>query len=131
MIAQTHAVNVIPDQRFLDGKKRVEDDLVAPHLGQRIQNMYSVPRFLRMRLEYGLRNASRTVLVFALLSSAWAFSSPVSKKPLRIFFVDVEGGQATLFVTPDQHALLIDTGWPGNDGRDAGRIVFAAKKAGT
>ena len=44
--------------------------------------------------------------------------------------MDVEGGQATLFVTPAGQSLLIDTGWPGNDGRDADRIVAAAKKAG-
>jgi competence protein ComEC len=92
--------------------------------------MSSVPRFLQTRLGYGLRSASGAVLALALLSSVWAFTSPVSKKPLRIFFVDVEGGQATLFVTPDQRALLIDTGWPGNDGRDADRIVTVAKKAG-
>ncbi len=52
------------------------------------------------------------------------------KKALRIYFVDVEGGQATLFVTPAKQSLLIDTGWPGNDGRDADRIVAAAKAAG-
>ncbi len=49
---------------------------------------------------------------------------------LRVFFVDVEGGQATLFVTPEGHSLLIDTGWPGGGGRDADRIVAAAKSAG-
>ena len=92
--------------------------------------MSRVSCFLRMRPRYGLRNGSLAVLAFALLSSAWALASPESKKPLRIFFVDVEGGQATLFVTPDQHALLIDTGWPGNDGRDADRIVAVARKAG-
>ena len=52
------------------------------------------------------------------------------EKPLRVYFIDVEGGQATLFVTPDGQSLLIDTGWPGNDGRDADRIVAVAKKAG-
>ena len=52
------------------------------------------------------------------------------EKPLRVYFIDVEGGQATLFVTPDGQSLLIDTGWPGNDGRDADRIVAAAKRAG-
>jgi competence protein ComEC len=51
-------------------------------------------------------------------------------KPLEIYFVDVEGGQATLFVTPENQSLLIDTGWPGNQGRDADRIAAAAKKAG-
>lgn len=50
--------------------------------------------------------------------------------PLQIYFVDVEGGQATLFVTPSQHSLLIDTGWPGHEGRDADRIAAAAKAAG-
>jgi competence protein ComEC len=86
--------------------------------------------FLRMRLGYGPGNGLLAGLALALLSSAWALASPESKKPLRIFFVDVEGGQATLFVTPDQHGLLIDTGWPGNDGRDADRIVAVARKAG-
>ena len=49
---------------------------------------------------------------------------------LHIYFVDVEGGQSTLFVTPDKHSLLIDTGWPGNSDRDADRIAQAAKEAG-
>lgn len=49
---------------------------------------------------------------------------------LQIYFVDVEGGQSTLFVTPEKHSLLIDTGWPGNGGRDASRIAAAAKEAG-
>jgi len=97
---------------------------------QKVLNMPHVPRFLWMRLCYGLRNAPRAILALALLSSAWASPPRGSKEPLHIFFVDVEGGQATLFVTPDQHALLIDTGWPGNDGRDADRIVAAAKRAG-
>jgi competence protein ComEC len=52
------------------------------------------------------------------------------EKPLRIFFIDVEGGQATLFVTPDGESMLIDTGWPDNNGRDANRIVAIAKQAG-
>jgi beta-lactamase superfamily II metal-dependent hydrolase len=49
---------------------------------------------------------------------------------LHIYFIDVEGGQSTLFVTPGGHSLLIDTGWPDNQGRDADRIVAAAKRAG-
>jgi competence protein ComEC len=54
----------------------------------------------------------------------------IDKDDLQIYFVDVEGGQATLFVTPDKHSLLIDTGWPDNNGRDADRILAAAKLAG-
>jgi competence protein ComEC len=49
---------------------------------------------------------------------------------LRVYVIDVEGGQSTLFVTPAGKSLLIDTGWPGNDFRDADRIVAAAKSAG-
>ena len=49
---------------------------------------------------------------------------PVSlAKPLTVYFVDVEGGQSTLFVTPSHQSLLVDTGWPGNDGRDADQIL--------
>lgn len=49
---------------------------------------------------------------------------------LKVYFVDVEGGQATLFVTPANQSLLIDTGWGNNDGRDADRIAAAVKDAG-
>lgn len=57
-------------------------------------------------------------------------ASPENGKPLQIYFVDVEGGQATLFVTPEGKSLLVDTGWPDNNGRDADRIMAAAKLAG-
>ena len=80
-----------------------------------------------------LRATCGVVTVIALgmscASSGQTGTTPASKQ-LRVFFVDVEGGQATLFVTPDNHSLLIDTGWPDNNGRDADRIVAAAKQAG-
>jgi len=71
-----------------------------------------------------------SILALTLSSAARTKSAPGAAKTLRIFFVDVEGGQATLFLTPAGQSLLIDTGWPGNNGRDADRIVAAAKKAG-
>jgi competence protein ComEC len=87
--------------------------------------------FLKLKLgSAGFHKGSCAVLLFTLLSSAWAEPSLGRKNALRIFFVDVEGGQATLFVTPAGESLLIDTGWPGNDGRDADRIVAVAKEAG-
>ena len=49
---------------------------------------------------------------------------------LDIYFIDVEGGQSTLIVTPGHESLLIDTGYAGNGGRDADRIAAAAKAAG-
>jgi beta-lactamase superfamily II metal-dependent hydrolase len=57
-------------------------------------------------------------------------AAAASPKPLQIYFVDVEGGQATLVVTPSGQSLLIDTGWPGFEGRDADRILAAAHQAG-
>jgi beta-lactamase superfamily II metal-dependent hydrolase len=49
---------------------------------------------------------------------------------LLIYAIDVEGGQATLLVSPSKASLLIDTGWPDNNGRDAERIQEAMKDAG-
>ena len=49
---------------------------------------------------------------------------------LTIDFIDVEGGQSTLFIAPSGESLLIDTGWDKHDNRDADRIVAAAHKAG-
>lgn len=42
---------------------------------------------------------------------------------LDIYFIDVEGGAATLFVTPAGETLLIDSGYPDNGGRDRDRIL--------
>ena len=51
-------------------------------------------------------------------------------KELQIYFIDVEGGQATLFVAPSGESMLVDTGWSGHNSRDADRIAAAAKRAG-
>ncbi|HET8548769.1 MAG TPA: MBL fold metallo-hydrolase [Bryobacteraceae bacterium] len=70
----------------------------------------------------------RTLL---LLLCALALAAPAfGAKTLDIYFVDVEGGQATLIVSPDRQSILVDTGWPGFEGRDASRIHAAAKDAG-
>ncbi|PYU35757.1 MAG: MBL fold metallo-hydrolase [Acidobacteria bacterium] len=69
------------------------------------------------------------LLSLFLLPKVWATPLPQARNALQIYFIDVEGGQATLFVTPGGQSLLIDTGWPGNDGRDADRIVAAAREA--
>lgn len=79
--------------------------------------------------EFRSRAAIKSAIV-ALLVMSFAALLLAKAKPLRIYFVDVEGGQSTLFVTPEGESLLIDTGWPDNGGRDADRIVAAAKKAG-
>lgn len=73
-------------------------------------------------------------VIVLLVLPAFARTNAQSTKggggALKVFFVDVEGGQATLFVTPARQSLLIDTGWPGNEYRDADRIAAVAKKAG-
>lgn len=58
-----------------------------------------------------------------------ALALTVKAKTLDIYFIDVEGGQATLVVSPSGQAMLIDTGWRGFGGRDADRIAAAAKHA--
>ena len=46
---------------------------------------------------------------------------------LEIYFIDVEGGAATLLVTPAGESVLIDSGYPDNHGRDLDRIIHVAK----
>src|SRR5580698_839414 len=66
--------------------------------------------------------------VLAILLSA--LGAPMAlARPLEIYFIDVEGGQSTLIVSPSGQSMLIDTGWRGFEGRDADRIVQAAKAA--
>lgn len=67
------------------------------------------------------------VLIGLQLATLSAWAGPVDKR-LDIYWVDVEGGAATLIVTPTGESILIDTGNPGR--RDADRIVQAATKAG-
>jgi competence protein ComEC len=63
------------------------------------------------------------------LLAATAGVMPAAKN-LEVYFIDVEGGQATLVVPPGGESMLIDTGWAGFNHRDADRIAAAAKAAG-
>lgn len=58
------------------------------------------------------------------------FCLSLAAKTLDVYFIDVEGGQATLMVSPAGQSLLVDTGYAGFNGRDADRIAAAAKLAG-
>ena len=49
---------------------------------------------------------------------------------LDIYWIDVEGGAATLVVTPAGESILMDAGWETDDERDAARIVAAMEDAG-
>jgi competence protein ComEC len=56
-------------------------------------------------------------------------AGPQAASTLDIYFIDVEGGQSTLLVTPAGQSLLIDTGYAGFANRDPDRIVAAARQA--
>src|SRR3954462_6821362 len=58
-----------------------------------------------------------------------ASGSTAAARTLDIYFIDVEGGQSTLIVTPAGESLLVDTGYPGRDGRDPDRIMAAMRDA--
>ncbi|HIL25069.1 MAG TPA: MBL fold metallo-hydrolase, partial [Verrucomicrobia bacterium] len=69
----------------------------------------------------------RTLL--ALVAGLGLAISGQAEKTLEVYWVDVEGGAATLIVTPAGQSILIDSGNPGT--RDAGRIhAVATKQAG-
>jgi beta-lactamase superfamily II metal-dependent hydrolase len=71
--------------------------------------------------------ATMTCSMVLMLASAGAHAGAADKK-LDVYWVDVEGGAATLFVTPAGESVLIDTGYPGD--RDAQRIADVAARAG-
>ena len=75
----------------------------------------------------------RTALLLGSTLLCVAAASAQAQAPrttLDIYVVDVEGGNATLFVNPAGESLLIDTGNLNGAQRDASRIFAAAKDAG-
>ena len=66
--------------------------------------------------------AAATALLLAAVNVSAA-------KTLDIYFIDVEGGQSTLVVTPAGQSLLIDTGYPEPAARDPDRIMAAVRDA--
>ena len=71
---------------------------------------------------------ARIAVVATMLGAAMRPGS--AAQTLDIYFIDVEGGQSTLIVTPAAESFLIDTGYGGSDGRDSTRILAAARDAG-
>ena len=73
----------------------------------------------------------RRLLTVLIALVCAAFVSAQSRTTLDIYLIDVEGGNATLFVTPSGQSLLIDTGNGGAAAaRDGDRVLAAAKDAG-
>jgi beta-lactamase superfamily II metal-dependent hydrolase len=80
-----------------------------------------------------MKRLSTLVALFALTLTASgptaAQNNTAQSGNLRIYWIDVEGGASTLFVSPSGQSLLFDTGYAVGD-RDAKRIYEVAQKAG-
>jgi len=70
----------------------------------------------------------RSIFLFLALAAAGSAAAQSGGKTLDIYYIDTEGGQSTLFLSPSGQTVLVDTGNAGT--RDAGRIVEAIKAAG-
>lgn len=71
-------------------------------------------------------------VIWALTAALMLSASPApaqQRTTLDIYVTDVEGGNATLFVTPSGESVLIDTGNANGAVRDAGRIMDAVRDA--
>ena len=70
----------------------------------------------------------RTFLILAMVLASRPFAVGAANL-LTFYFIDVEGGQSTLIVTPAGDSLLVDSGYAAN-GRDSSRILAAVRDAG-
>src|ERR1700731_2723577 len=94
------------------------------------------------RAFHGVCIVKPVILILALaLACVGASAQPRAARTLDIYFIDVEGGQATLIVTPAGQTLLVDAGFPSTGtfdsragdpakARDPLRILEVAKLAG-
>jgi len=87
----------------------------------------SVPATANAPVRGNIFSVRKPIPVILLLACAALL--PAAKN-LEVYSIDVEGGQATLFVSPSGESMLVDTGWAGFNHRDAERIAAAAKAAG-
>jgi len=76
--------------------------------------------------------ASVALLSVFALAAVFPAAQTRTSRTLDIYVVDVEGGNATLFVSPSGESLLIDTGNLGPEAsvRDTERVMAATKEAG-
>jgi len=70
---------------------------------------------------------TKLVVVCALFSTALLSAA---SRNLEIYWIDAEGGAATLIVAPGGESMLVDTANRAPDDRDAKRILAAAQQAG-
>lgn len=67
------------------------------------------------------------VAVLACCVATQALAGPADGR-LDFYFVDVEGGAATFVVTPSGESILVDSGYPDNNGRDRDRILDVVRR---
>jgi competence protein ComEC len=65
----------------------------------------------------------RLVWSYVLCAALTGSAAIAAERGLDIYFIDVEGGAATLLVTPAGESMLIDSGYPDFGGRDRDRIL--------
>ncbi len=70
---------------------------------------------------------TKSLLFLILFTTAAAFGAP---QKLEIYWIDAEGGAATLIVAPSGESMLVDTANRTPDDRDAKRIYAATQQAG-
>ena len=80
-------------------------------------------------LEVIMKASIRALLTLAVLGAA-TFALAQTDDTLRIYLVDVEGGNATLFVSPSGESMLMDTGNPRRE-RGPRRSVASWRPSGT
>ena len=76
-----------------------------------------------------MRCVSHLSVAIVVYLSALTLSAQGPTDTLDIYWIDVEGGAATLIVTPAQESVLMDAGWARSDDRDVLRIQAAMRNA--
>jgi len=72
----------------------------------------------------------KQILISAVIVSMFCCRSnahAADEGPLSLYFIDVEGGAATLIITPTGESVLIDSGYPDNQRRDLDRILQVSR----
>lgn len=78
----------------------------------------------------GLGGAWILCLLAAAIGTTRA-AEPSEARGLDIYFVDVQGGAATLVVTPERETILIDSGWPDRFHRSGEAIAKVLEEIGS
>jgi beta-lactamase superfamily II metal-dependent hydrolase len=84
-----------------------------------------MPRQAGLWYDFAMKKILFSAFLAVLLSSVL----PAASKTFDMYVIDVEGGKALLLISPSGESMLIDSGFPGSDDRDAKRIAEAVKAA--